>query len=246
MFKPRVTRIMAAALVLSFYCFGAEPPPKELMQYIAEAQKLGLEEEAIRRNASAAGWDSKIVDEAFLFLRRPPDSSSDAYSMDLPEGYRIGAGDILKIDVWKEPEASVDAVVVRADGKISLPLLKEVEIAGLAPPEAEKLLAKKFAKFLVSADVTVIVKAVNSWKVYLVGAVRNVGPIPLVSRMTVLQAIALAGGVNDYAKRKKIYILRTVHGRQMRLPFNYEAVIKGEQIEQNIVVEPEDIIVVPQ
>jgi polysaccharide export outer membrane protein len=125
-------------------------------------------------------------------------------------------------------------------------LIKEIAIAGLTPTEAEKRLAEKFEKMIPSADVTVIIRTINSRKVYLVGAVRTVGPINMSSSLTVLQAIAQAGGLTDFAKKKHIYILRHETGRQVRLPFNYDAVIKGEHIEQNIVLQPDDTIVVPQ
>ena len=237
---------MMAALSIS-WCFGAEPPPKELLNYIAEAQKLGLDGGTIRRNAVAGGWDMKLVDEAFSELHKPRRGSSDMEgAVELPDGYRIGAGDVVAVAVWKEPEASVDGVVVRADGRVSLPLVKEMELAGLTPTEAEKMLAEKLSRFILSPDVTVIIKAIHSRKVYLVGAIRTVGSIDLVSRMTVLQAITQAGGLTDYAKRKRVYVLREINGKQTRLPFNYEAVIKGEQIDQNIILEPDDTIVVPQ
>jgi polysaccharide export outer membrane protein len=235
-------RALLFALVVWISAFAAEPPPKELLAYITEAQKLGLADAAIRQNALGAGWDAKLIDEAFSALKEPERQNG----AELPEGYRIGAGDVLQISVWKEPDASVPQIVVRADGKITLPLIKEVQVAGLTPPEAEKLLMQRFEKFIRGVDVTVIVREVNSWRVYMVGAVRGVGPIPLRSRLTVLQALTLAGGLTDYAKRKQIYILRNEDGRQVRLNFNYEAVIRGEQMEQNIVLQPDDTIVVPQ
>ena len=162
-----------------------------------------------------------------------------------PPGYRIGAGDALQINVWKEPEAS-GSVVVRPDGKISLPLVKEVDVLGLMPTELEKVLTAKLAHFIRDADVTVVVQQIHSKKVYLVGAAKKEGPVPLLSSMTVLQVLSEAGGVTDYAKRRKIYVLRTVNGKQTKLAFDYDAVIKGEHMEQNIPVLPDDTIVVPQ
>ena len=160
--------------------------------------------------------------------------------------YHIGSGDLLEINVWNEPEASVQSVAVRPDGKISLPLIKEIEVLGLTPPELQKILTTKFDKLIRGADVTVVVKEIHSKKVYLVGAMTKPGPIPLMSdHMTVLQALAEAGGMTQYAKRSKIYVLRTVNGRQAKLPFNYNQVIKGEHMEQNIVLLPDDTIVVP-
>ena len=163
----------------------------------------------------------------------------------VPEGYRIGAGDVLQIVVWKEPDASVPSVVVRADGKISVPLVKEVQVLGMTPAEVEAMLASKLAQFIHGADVTVVPKEIRSQKAYLLGAVKKEGSVTLQSATTVLEAITEAGGLTDYATPKKIYILRKENGRQVRLPFNYRAVIKGERMEQNIVLLPEDIVVVP-
>jgi polysaccharide export outer membrane protein len=162
-----------------------------------------------------------------------------------PPGYRIGSGDVLEIDVWKEREASVASIMVRPDGKITLPLIKEVDVLGLTPTELEKLLAGKLEQFIHGADVTVVVREVRSKRVYLVGAVNKGGPVPLLSNMTVLQVLAEAGGVTDYAKRKKIYILRKQNGKDVKIPFNYDSVIKGERMEENIPVLPDDTIVVP-
>jgi len=163
-----------------------------------------------------------------------------------PAGYRIGAGDVLQINVWKEPEASVTAAIVRPDGKISLPLVKELDVLGLMPTELEKLLTGKLDQFIHGADVTVVIKEIHSKKVYLVGAVKREGPVPLLSSMTVLQVLAEAGGLTDYAKKKKIYVLREENGKRNRYPFDYEAVIKGEHMDENIAVLPDDTIVVPQ
>jgi len=160
-------------------------------------------------------------------------------------GYRIGAGDTLSINVWKEPEASVQGVTVRPDGKISLPLVKEVEVLGLTPAELEKLLTGKLEHVIRGVDVTVVVKEIHSKKVYLIGAVNRTGSVALLSDMTVLQALAEAGGITDYAKKRNIYVMRTENGKQLKLPFDYVAVTKGEHIEQNIKLQPDDTIVVP-
>src|ERR1022692_2168273 len=162
-----------------------------------------------------------------------------------PPGYRIGAGDVLQIAVWKEPDASVQSVVVRADGKISVPLVKEVEVLGMTPAEAETMLASKLSQFIHGADVTVVPKEIHSQKIYLLGAVKKEGPVILRSSMTVLQAIMEAGGLTEYAKPNKIYILRNESGQTVRLRFNYNTVIKGERMEQNITLLPEDVVVVP-
>jgi polysaccharide export outer membrane protein len=160
--------------------------------------------------------------------------------------YIIGAGDVLQISVWKEPDASVPSVVVRPDGKIAMPLLKEIDVAGLTPLQAEKLISDKLSPLIHDADVTVVVTKIDSKKIYVLGAVKKEGPIPYTYRMTVLQAIGEAGGLTEYAKRKKIYILRNVKGSTTRFPFNYDDVIKGKKMEENFELQPDDTVVVAQ
>ena len=172
----------------------------------------------------------------------PPDAPKNSGA---PMGYRIGAGDVLQINVWRESEVSVQGVVVRPDGKVTLPLVKDVDVMGQTPAELEKNLAAKLAQFINGADVTVVVREIHSKKVYMVGAVNRVGPIALLSDLTVLQALAEAGGVTDYAKRKKIYVMRTENGKPTKHFFDYDAVLKGEHIEENIMLQPDDTIVVP-
>lgn len=190
--------------------------------------------------AIAAGFASKEAKIANESLSTPAPAVVTA-----PD-YRIGAGDVLQITVWKEPEASIPSAVVRSDGKISVPLLKEVQAGGLTPSELEQRLTERLSKYIHAADVTVMVREVHSEKVYLIGAVRREGPIAMQSSMTVLQAIAQAGGLSDYAKRSKIYVLRTESGKQVKLPFDYSAVIKGSRMEQNVPLRPDDTIVIPQ
>jgi polysaccharide biosynthesis/export protein len=162
-----------------------------------------------------------------------------------PDDYVIGSGDTLQISVWKEPEASVPVAVVRPDGKVTVPLIKEVEVAGLTPMLAEQRITERLIKFIADANVTVVVATINSKKVYIVGAARKEGPLAYTYGMTVLQALSEAGGLTDYARRKKIYILRSENGREYRLDFNYDDVLKGESMEQNIVLLAGDTIVIP-
>jgi polysaccharide export outer membrane protein len=162
------------------------------------------------------------------------------------QGYRIGPGDVLQTNVWKQPDLSVASVTVRPDGQVSLPLLDELMVQGLSPADLEQVLTKKYAEFVHQAHVTVLVREVNSQKIYLIGEVKKEGAIRLLVPMTVLQAIAEAGGLTDYAKRKKMYILRVDHGKQIIFPFDYDAVVKGQKIEQNTLVAPGDTIVAPR
>jgi polysaccharide export outer membrane protein len=171
-------------------------------------------------------------------------ASSEANPV-VPDDYEIGAGDVVQISVWKEPDASVPSTVVRPDGKISMPLLKEVTLQGLTPRAAEQVITERLSKFISTPDVTVVVTGIHSKKVYMTGAVRKEGPLSYTYRMTVLQAISEAGGVSEYAKRKKIYVLRHENGRDLRFDFDYEAALKGSGKSSNIVLLPGDIVVVP-
>jgi polysaccharide export outer membrane protein len=172
-------------------------------------------------------------------------SSETVKNRGVPDDYQIGAGDVLQISVWKEPDASVPSAVVRPDGKISMPLLKEIEVAGMTPTQLEQVITQRLAKLINAVDVTIVVTAINSKKVYVVGAARREGPLAYTYRMTVMQAISEAGGLTDFAKRKKIYVLRTENGKEYQLPFNYDEVIKGEKTEQNIQLLPGDTIIIP-
>jgi len=162
----------------------------------------------------------------------------------LPYDYKIGAGDNLQISVWKEPEASA-TVIVRPDGKISLPLLKEVQVAGLTPVEVEQMITQRLTKVIMEPDVTVVVTGIHSLKVYVVGAIKSTGPIPYTYQMTIMQAISEAGGLTDYAKRSKIYVLRSENGKEKKLLFDYDRVLKGEATDNNIRLLPGDTLVVP-
>ena len=164
----------------------------------------------------------------------------------VPDEYRIGEGDVLQLSVWGEPAASVPSGVVRPDGMISMPLIKDIRVAGLTPAEAERAITEVLSKQIRAADVTVIVSQINSKKIFFVGGgVKKEGPISFTYRMTIMQAISEAGGLSDYAKRKKIYVLRNENGRQYKLPFDYDAVLRGEHMELNLPLLPGDTIVVP-
>ncbi len=136
-------------------------------------------------------------------------------------------------------------VPVRPDGMITLPLINDVRAAGLTPLELTELLREKLKKYVEDPRVTVIVTAINSRKVYILGEVGHPGALPLLTNMTVLQALSSAGGFTQYANTGKIYVLRTENGKQQKLPFNYKEVIRGEKAQQNIVLKPGDTIVVP-
>jgi len=159
-------------------------------------------------------------------------------------GYVIAPGDVLDIQVWQEPNVS-KAVPVRPDGKISLPLLEDVQAAGLTATALTTDLTERLKKFISDPQVTVIVSQVNSQRIYITGEVNRGGTYPLEPGMTVLQGLASAGGFTAFANVKKIYVLRAENGKQIKYPFNYKEAIKGKDAAQNILLQPGDTIVVP-
>jgi polysaccharide export outer membrane protein len=171
--------------------------------------------------------------------------ATSANDRGVADEYRIGEGDVIQISVWGEPTASVAGVVVRPDGRITVPLIKDIAVSGLTTAEAERIITGKLALEIKSPDVTVIVNQTNSKKVFIIGAVKKEGPIPYTYRMTVMEAISEAGGLTDYAKRKNIYVLRNANGKQQRLPFDYNAALKGQRMELNICLEAGDMLVIP-
>jgi polysaccharide export outer membrane protein len=157
----------------------------------------------------------------------------------------IGANDVLLVNVWKEPDIS-HSVPVRSDGKISLPLVGELQAGGQTPRQLEQEITKRLQSYISEPEVTVIVTASNSQKVNLMGMVSRPGAYLLTRSTTVLDAIAMAGGFKDFAKQKSIYVLRQApDGTQKRIPFNYKEVIKGKNPDQNIPLQAGDTLVVP-
>ena len=161
-----------------------------------------------------------------------------------PAGYVIGPDDQLGIVYWREKDMSAD-VVVRPDGMISLPLLNEVKASGLTPEELRAAITQSASKFVEEPTVSVVVKAINSRKVFITGQVAKPGFYPLAAPTTVLQLIATAGGVAEYADKGKITIVRREGGKDTVFRFNYEDVLKGKNLQQNIELKPGDTVAVP-
>jgi polysaccharide biosynthesis/export protein len=159
-----------------------------------------------------------------------------------PARYVIGADDQLQITVWKEPTLS-GTIPVRPDGMISLVLVGDLRAAGLTPMALSADISQRLKKYIQDPVVTVVVLGVNSQRVFTVGEVNKVGPIMMTPGMTTLQAIVTAGGLTQFANSKRIYILRTVAGKQEKIPFNYKQALKGEN--QGAPLLPGDTIVVP-
>lgn len=174
-----------------------------------------------------------------------PEMASSQTVKDNSDSYVIGPEDVLSIVVWKEPDFT-KVVPVRPDGMISVALAGDIKAAGLTVKELQENLTKQLKAYIDNPEVTISVQEFHSQKFNILGEVNKPGAYPLAGPTTVLDAIAQAGGFKDFAKTKKIYVLRTMaDGKQVKLPFNYNEVIKGNQMNTNVTLEPRDTVVVP-
>jgi polysaccharide export outer membrane protein len=198
---------------------------------------IALAQDAPAQPAANSASDKTASDKT-------PDKTRTAASASQagPE-YVIGPEDVLHISVWKEAELTAN-LPVRPDGKISLPLLDDVQASGLTAMQLAASVTEKLKKYIADPRVTVVVTQINSKRIYLVGEVLHVGVMPMSPNMTVLQALSSAG-FSQFANTKRIYVLRTEKGKQQKLPVDYRKLVKGEQMEQNYVLQPGDTIVVP-
>jgi len=187
---------------------------------------------------------SALVLRAQTNLTNTPSSQPDAVKAAAPpttssDEFVIGPGDVLAINVWKETEIS-KVIPVRSDGRISLPLIGEMQASGLTPKQLETEITKRLKDYVADPSVTVVVQEIKSQKINVLGMVVRPGSYAVTNALTVLDAIALAGGFRDFAKQKSIYVLRqSANGTQSRLSFNYKEVIKGVNLQ------PQDTVVVP-
>jgi polysaccharide export outer membrane protein len=193
--------------------------------------------------AAAQESSSKKESKPAVKAASAPDESK-AVAATTDPAYVIGEEDVLSINVWKDPEVS-RTVPVRPDGKISLPLINDVQAAGLSPVQLGMAITERLRKFMADPQVTVIVTQINSRRIYIMGEINRAGAFPLLPNMTVLQALSSAGGFTQFANLKGIYVLRSESGKQTKFPFNYKDVIRMQRTEQNIVLKPGDTIVVP-
>ena len=161
-----------------------------------------------------------------------------------PAGYVIGPEDVLGIVFWREKELSTDTAV-RPDGRITVPLLNDLAAAGLTPDQLREQIQKAASKFVEDPSVTVVVKAINSRKVFITGQIAKPGQYPLAGPTTVMQLIAMAGGLFEFADADRILIMRTEGGKQVAKRFNYEDVREGKNLNQNIELLPGDTVIVP-
>jgi polysaccharide export outer membrane protein len=168
---------------------------------------------------------------------------ADAVPAAMPADYTIGPSDVLSIVFWRDKELSAD-VVVRPDGLISLPLLNDIAAAGLTPNELRARILDSARRLVKDPTATVVVKEIHSRNVYILGDVDKPGTYPLHGQLSVLQLIAMAGGLKEFVSGKNIVVVRIEAGKQVRLRFNYESVVDGKDLEQNRQLRPGDTVVV--
>lgn len=161
-----------------------------------------------------------------------------------PPEYIVGEADVLRVNVWKEPEVS-QTVVVRTDGNISLPFINDVKVSGMTPLQIQNAIAEKLKGFLNNPQVTVTVSEIRSKRAFITGEVIRPGGYSLNSQTSVLQLIAQAGGFTPFARRDSIVVLRTENGKPVRYKFKYKEVVQGKNTDQNISLHPGDTVVVP-
>jgi len=177
-------------------------------------------------------------------LAAGPAAAEAPKALDVPADYVIGPEDVLGVVFWRDKDMSLD-VTVRPDGKISLPLINDVTAAGLTPTQLCEQLGIQAKRFIEDPSVTVIVRQINSRRVFVTGEVSRPGPYPLIGPATVLQMLATAGGLREYADGKHIVILRRENGRTIMNHFNYNEALKPRGLGANIELKPGDTIVVP-
>jgi polysaccharide export outer membrane protein len=219
-------------ICVSIPCFSQSSPSNESGNRVVES--------AISPENSTASYSA---DKTTNTAKTAPALSTDS-GVQVDDSYRVGIEDELQISVWREPEIS-SQVVVRPDGFISLPLLNDLQVEGLTTKELQALITTKLKSFLTEPQVTVIVRQIRSRKVYLLGQVNKPGSYVLNGDKTVLQLLAEAGGVGQFAKTKAIYVVRRSGGREVRLPFNYKRALNGKDSKSDIELSPGDMIVVP-
>jgi len=160
------------------------------------------------------------------------------------EEYVIGPEDVLEISVWQNQDVS-RVVNVRPDGKISLPLLHDIQAAGLTASELKEVIKKELQPYIGAPEVTVIVQQINSWRIYVQGEVKSPGVYPIRSRTTLSQVISMVGGFTEFAKKSKIQIVREREGQRETIPIDYGLIVKGESPALDIYLKPGDTIIVP-
>jgi len=169
---------------------------------------------------------------------------STAAARDNAEEYKIGVGDILRINTWKEPDLSLEYVMVRSDGMITFPLLDDIQAQGLSTMELKAKIEKKLTEYVESPNVTITLANPVSQRFYILGEVMNTGEYPITKKLTVMQAFALAGGFTEWASKNKILLIRRSDGKKTTITIRYKDILKGD-FSKDIAIEADDTIIVP-
>ena len=192
------------------------------------------------------GTACSLIFPADNLRSQPPAEELDRLVVERNQAYAIGPRDVLNISVWDQPDLSVDRLVVRLDGKISFPLLDDIQAAGLTPTELKAVISERLNEFVTSPYVTVVVVEINSKIIYVIGEVASEGPIVYLTNMRVIDALSTAGGFNAFAGKRRVKIIREYNGSQpTEFLFDYEDFVRGEDLSQNILLLPGDRIVIP-
>lgn len=213
--------------------------------YLLRIAILGASVACLMRTATAQELDQAIAEDTSPKEESSPLTPANRPSALVDANYVIGADDVLAVDVWHEKELS-RTLSVRPDGKISMPLIGELKVAGQTPLQLQDTITERLKQYLEHPEVTVMVQETKSQKFNVVGEVQRPGEFVFGHPVTILDAIALAGGLRDFAKSKKMYVIRTApDGSQQRLHVNYHEVVKGKRPQENIVLQSYDTVVVP-
>ena len=185
--------------------------------------------------------NSKAINLAWAqVLKKPPEVAP----VQIPENYVIGQGDVLEVFVWRNEELSRQ-VTVRPDGKISLPLIQDLQAEGLTVLQLKERITREFKQYVQNPTVTVIISQINSYKINVLGKVASPGVYPITTKTTLLEAISMAGGLTEWAKKRKITVIRSGSDKKKKFRVNYKKIISGKDPSQNIILQRDDTIVVP-
>jgi polysaccharide export outer membrane protein len=217
-------------------------PPENSKGDISEAEEQAAQDsdvsEILTESAEEAGENNQQAEtpkaENLSASEAKPDNDS----------YKIGSGDILEIVTWKEPDFSRE-LLVRIDGRITFPLLDDIQAAGRTPLEVKHEIEERLKTYIENPFVTVTVKSYASQRYYILGEIAKTGAYELVKNLTVLQAFALAGGFTEWASKKEILVVRNEDGEKKIIRVNYKNIVKGRDLDQNILIKANDTIIVP-
>ncbi len=222
----------------------AKSRSKNIASACAIVATLGTVAAAQSNTASKSAAPSKATTKPAATAPVASGPALGAPGVNVPAEYAIGADDVLSIVFWRDKDLTSD-VTVRPDGNISIPLINDVHAAGMTPAQLKDKIVDEAKKYIEDPSVTVVVKTINSRRVFITGEVKKPGPYPLTTSTSVLQLISMAGGLDDYAKGDKITIVRSENGKQTSYRFNYKEVLEQKKLSQNIELKPGDTVIVP-